>query len=174
MRSDAVRNRQSILTGAIGVLVEAPGASMREIAEASGTGRTTLYRHFPDREALVAAIYERVYDEARARTSVALDRPGADEDPVATLASLCLALAGLGDEYRFLEHFPKAGPPERPSDEPLRAFLRAGQRAGRIRDDLQADWLFDVLVALITAAAAPRRSRDGLRATVVSVLSPTP
>ena len=54
---------------------------MREIADASGTGRTTLYRHFPDREALVAAIYERVLNEADEMTAAHLDG-GRDADPV--------------------------------------------------------------------------------------------
>src|ERR1700744_1398077 len=104
MRSDASRNHETILTAAIAVLADSPNASMQEIAEASGTGRTTLYRHFPDRQALVAAIMERVLQEADA---VSGEHLGAaereDRDPVPVLAALAAELTRLGDRYRFLE-----------------------------------------------------------------------
>jgi AcrR family transcriptional regulator len=77
MRSDASRNHEAILTSAITVLADSPQASMQDIAEASGTGRITLYRHFPDRNALLAAIYDRVLAEADDITAKVLS---ADED----------------------------------------------------------------------------------------------
>ena len=42
------------------VLAEQPGASMSEIAEASGLGRATLYRHFRTRAELVPVLRERL------------------------------------------------------------------------------------------------------------------
>ncbi len=185
MRSDASRNHEAILTGAIEVLAAAPQASMREIADASGTGRTTLYRHFPDRQALEAAIYERVLHEAEQMTAAHLDA-GGDGDPVQVLSDLVAALAGLGERYRFLEQHDAAVTAKDPDyvrrrGERLRAYLRAAQRKRRIRKDLSVDWLFDVLVALVTtatenrAAAGDGDARDAmLRATVRSVLEPRP
>jgi AcrR family transcriptional regulator len=183
MRSDASRNHEAILSSAIAVLADSPQASMRDIADASGTGRTTLYRHFPDRDALIAAIYDRVLAEADDITAQAL-RARSDPDPVATLADLCAELAGLGDRYRFLEQHLSAASAKDPGEAhrrggPLLDYLRAGQRQGRIRHDLDAVWLFDVLVALITHAAgqtrADRASRDTmLRSTVRSIVAPPP
>lgn len=183
MRSDASRNHEAILTSAIEVLADAPQASMREIADASGTGRTTLYRHFPDRQALVAAIYERVLNEADEMTTAHLDA-GGDADPVQVLGDLATALAGLGDRYRFLEQHAATVAAKNPDytrrgSERLRRYLRAAQRKGRIRKDLSVDWLFYVMVALVTAAAQQRVGKKGgaardemLRATVRSVLEP--
>ena len=183
MRSDANRNHEAILTSAMAVLAASPQASMREIADASGTGRTTLYRHFPDREALVAAIYERVLNEADEMTAAHLDG-GRDADPVEVLGDLAVALAGLGDRYRFLEQHDAAVTAKDPDyvrrrGGRLRDYLRAAQRKRRIRADLTVDWLFAVLVALVTEAAGNRFSaRDGasrdemLRATVHSLLAP--
>jgi AcrR family transcriptional regulator len=181
MRSDASRNHEAILTCAIAVLADSPQASMRDIADASGTGRTTLYRHFPDRDALIEAIYDRVLAEADDITAQALGARG-DPDPVAILADLCVELAGLGDRYRFLEQHLSAASAKGPGEArrrggPLLDYLRTGQRQGRIRHDLDAVWLFDVLVALITHAAGQTRadqaSRDSmLRSTVRSIVAP--
>ncbi len=185
MRSDASRNHEAILTSAIAVLADSPQASMREIADASGTGRTTLYRHFPDRQALVAAIYERVLNEAAEMTAVHLDA-GGDANPVDVLCDLAAALAGLGDRYRFLEQHDAAVTAKDPDavrrrSGELRDYLRAAQRKRRIRRDLSVDWLFAVLVALVTAASEQRGlagdadARNAmLRATLRSVLEPLP
>ncbi|MFI7129336.1 TetR/AcrR family transcriptional regulator [Nonomuraea sp. NPDC050153] len=59
MRADARRNRQRIVGAALGLFAEhGPGVSMEEIAQAADLGVGTLYRHFPDRRALVEDIAE--------------------------------------------------------------------------------------------------------------------
>lgn len=57
-RVDAQRNRDKILTAAKAAFVD-PGAdiSMAEIARRAGIGSATLYRNFPDRRALLEAVY---------------------------------------------------------------------------------------------------------------------
>lgn len=57
-RADAARNREHLLEVATRVFMSADSEpSLREIARAAGVGIATLYRHFPTREALVAAVY---------------------------------------------------------------------------------------------------------------------
>ena len=185
LRSDATRNREAILEAAIAVLVDSPDASMAEIARASGTGRTTLYRHFPDRAALVDALYERVLDEAGSLTALRLGAVGPDDDPVGLVAELAVALAGLGDRYRFLEHHDaQLRATKDPDDlrrrgEPLYGYLRRGRRAGTIRTDLDLEWQFAALAALIAEAsghrfADARRRAVNLRLAVVALLAPPP
>src|SRR5690242_11260854 len=58
-RSDARRNRDAILAAALDALTESPDASLNAIAKRAGVGNATLYRHFPTREELVLATYER-------------------------------------------------------------------------------------------------------------------
>ncbi|HWH98213.1 MAG TPA: TetR/AcrR family transcriptional regulator [Pseudolysinimonas sp.] len=58
VRSDVVRNREAILLSAHGAFDEhGVDASLEDIASAAGIGSATLYRHFPTRHALVAAVY---------------------------------------------------------------------------------------------------------------------
>jgi len=65
-RSDARLNRARLLAAAREVLAErGAAAEMREIAERAGVAVGTLYRHFPTREALVAAIIADTLEEVR-------------------------------------------------------------------------------------------------------------
>ena len=74
-RADARRNRETILRAA-GELFAERGASaaLDEIAERSGLGMGTLYRHFPTKQALldaiVAARFVRITELARAAARI--------------------------------------------------------------------------------------------------------
>ncbi len=57
MRADAQHNRTRILDVAGELLASSSDASMNAIARAAGVGPGTLYRHFPNREALILAVY---------------------------------------------------------------------------------------------------------------------
>jgi AcrR family transcriptional regulator len=182
LRSDASRNHEAILTAAIAVLADAPDASMAEVARASGTGRTTLYRHFPDRAALVRAIYERVLDEADTMTArrVAAAEADEDDDPVRVVAELCASLAGLGDRYRFLERHDaqlRSHHPAADRGTALREYLLRARASGRVRADVDADWQFAAIAALVAAGSghvfpsAARRSAE-LAATITVLLRP--
>ncbi|HEY7047182.1 MAG TPA: helix-turn-helix domain-containing protein [Jatrophihabitantaceae bacterium] len=70
LRADAQLNRDRILAAARDVFVErGAGVPLDEIARRAGTGIATLYRRFPDREALMRAVVldalRRTGDEAR-------------------------------------------------------------------------------------------------------------
>ncbi|MEV6926293.1 TetR/AcrR family transcriptional regulator [Dactylosporangium sp. NPDC051485] len=56
-RRDAQRNRSAILRAASELLLTGGAfAGMPEVARRAGVGQATLYRHFPDRGALIAAV----------------------------------------------------------------------------------------------------------------------
>lgn len=57
LRADAQQNRERILQVARDALAASPAASLNSIAKAAGVGPGTLYRHFPNREALVLGVY---------------------------------------------------------------------------------------------------------------------
>src|SRR5881227_3330880 len=82
LRADARRNRDQILAAARSIFAaQGPEVPMEEIARAAGVGVGTLYRRFPDRDALIRAVavenFERVLTDARA---------AAKEEPSAWLA----------------------------------------------------------------------------------------
>jgi len=63
LRRDAERNRQRILAAAAQVFTERGlDATLDEVARAAGVGVGTVYRRFPDKEALVSALFRERID----------------------------------------------------------------------------------------------------------------
>ena len=80
LRSDARRNRETVLDAASALFAERGDAvGMDEIAERAGVGVGTLYRHFADKSALRAAIIGRRFEEmaAVAQAAAEITDPGA-------------------------------------------------------------------------------------------------
>ncbi|MFI1565439.1 TetR/AcrR family transcriptional regulator [Streptomyces sp. NPDC020490] len=93
-RADALRNRERIVTAAREMFTEhGPDVPLDEIARRAGVGNATVYRNFPDRDALVREVVCSVLD----RTSEAGEQ----------------ALAETGDAFEALERFVHAAADER-------------------------------------------------------------
>jgi AcrR family transcriptional regulator len=59
-RADGQRNRERVLQTAKAAFAEAGAdVSLEEVARRAGVGIGTLYRHFPNRDAIVEAVYRR-------------------------------------------------------------------------------------------------------------------
>jgi AcrR family transcriptional regulator len=72
--AEAARNDESVLRAAREVLVADPGAPMSEVARRAGVGVATLYRRYPSKDALVAAVWLDSVRGLEADAGVALDR----------------------------------------------------------------------------------------------------
>lgn len=93
-RADALRNRERIVTAAREMFTEfGPEVPLDEIARRAGVGNATVYRNFPDRDALVREVVCSVMD----RTTEAAE----------------LALAETGDAFEALERFVHTAADER-------------------------------------------------------------
>lgn len=75
LRSDAERNRQSILCAAGAVLAEqGTGVTLEKIAEAAGVGVGTIYRRFPSLDQLVGVVLEEKMRRYADRTEQAAEQ----------------------------------------------------------------------------------------------------
>ncbi len=80
LRADAERNRRRLLDAAEALFRERGlDVGVAEIAERAGVGRGTLFRNFPSKEDLIAAIVVERMHEATAYTRTMLDAPDAGE-----------------------------------------------------------------------------------------------
>jgi len=62
-RADSLRNRDQLLATAKAAFAEqGVDVALEEIARRAGVGIGTLYRHFPNRDAVIAAVYQREVD----------------------------------------------------------------------------------------------------------------
>src|ERR1700761_643381 len=79
MRADAERNRRRLLDAATEMFCERGlDVGVGEIAQQAGVGRGTLFRNFPTKEHLIAAIVvERINESiGRGRAALEADDPG--------------------------------------------------------------------------------------------------
>ena len=150
-RSDARRNRDAILAAGLEALTESPDASLNAIAKRAGVANATLYRHFPTREELVLAAYQReVRNLVEAADLLLQEQPPIDalRGWVERLARYAVTKHGLADALR------KATTPgsDLSSTETystivaaLDRLLQANIAAGALRRGLDAE---DVILAL--------------------------
>jgi|RhiMethySRZTD1v2_1073278.scaffolds.fasta_scaffold488759_2 AcrR family transcriptional regulator len=150
MRADARRNRQAVLDAGARLLADRPAASMQEIADASGVGRTTVYRHFPAREDLVAALIQQVVGQVVNATATALAVRGPAPDVLRRFAA---DLVVLGGRWRFLrDQRLEVLAMLQESDRAFLQWAREAQRRGELRTDMTADWLLAVTKGVLTSA----------------------
>ena len=154
-RADAVRNRTSILEAARQLVTEqGTEVAMGEIARVAGVAVGTLYRHFPNKADLLAAVVneyvEALADDAQgAWERVEAGRSDADQELLGFLgralemisrshAAKSVARA-LGAEVEYAE-------PETRATEALGRLIEEGRASGRLRSDLTVSDLYVLMV----------------------------
>jgi len=131
---------------------------MADIAEAAGVSRATLYRYFPTRERLLAALTTTGLETAAAR----LTQAGLDTVPVPEgIARLARVVAAAGSKYAaVVSAFDPAGAVEQQIGTMVQALLQRGIDDGTFRGDLTIDELGFVLGQLLRAAARMAAERQ--------------
>src|ERR687883_144691 len=100
LRADAERNRKRILEAADEVFAERGlDVSLDDIAAAAGVGVGTVYRRFPDKEALIDALFEDKLGEVVEVIRKAVDL----EDPWESFETFVRSVARLQAEDRGLK-----------------------------------------------------------------------
>ena len=162
----------AILEAAAGVLAErGEQASMSDVAAAAGVARATVYRYFPNREALLEALGRLALEDAGERLSAArLTEVPVDEG----LSRAVRALVTVGDRFVVLAR--ERGRPD-PAEfdariaAPLRELLARGQQDHHVRADVPAAWLTESLFGLVVSvlASGPALGLDDTIAAISSV-----
>ena len=95
LRRDAERNRQRILAAAAQVFTERGlDATLDDVARAAGVGVGTVYRRFPDKEALIAALFRARIDNLVTVAEDACAAPDPWQAVVSYLEYAAAAMAG--------------------------------------------------------------------------------
>jgi AcrR family transcriptional regulator len=181
-RSDAERNRRRLIETAVELLGSDPETNIQEIADASGLGRTTIYRNFEGREDLIEAALAVVIEHSQqAGADLDLD-PGAPVATIRELASLHLDLASrFGPLIRAQEGDSATVEEAKDTDlSPTKAFLEAARLRGTIRTDQPREWQQTVMrtvtptaIGEVTAGAIAERDAPELVAqTLIAILVP--
>jgi AcrR family transcriptional regulator len=173
VRADAQRNLDTLLRSAAAVFatsgVDAP---VREIAEKAGVGVGTVYRHFPRRADLIAAVFRREMDACADAAPIL----AAECEPFEALANWMQRFAAFVATKRGLAKALHSGDPAfdtlpahfdqrlRPA---LRTLLDRAAAAGEIRTDVEAD---DILAAAASLCMSARDDRPGHAARMVALL----
>ena len=153
-RADALRNYEKVLAAARDAFAEGGEATaLEEIARRAGVGIGTLYRNFPNRQALVEAIY---VDEVEQVCRAAADFADAEPwdaltgwiDRVVSYIGTKLALATELQKYLDAgsELFTACRTSLWSAGEPL---LQRAQDAGVVREDITIGELIHLVVGIV-------------------------
>ena len=173
VRADARRNIDALLDAALAVFgksgVDAP---VREIAQAAGVGVGTVYRHFPNRAELVAAVFRHEVDACADAAPVL----AAEHGPGDALARWMQRYAAFIATKRGLAGALHSGHPAygalhayfnerlRPA---LGGLLDAAAAAGEVRGDVDAE---DLLGAVASMCMQDRADRPDHARRMVALL----
>lgn len=162
VRADAQRNIEALLKAALAVFAKSGvDAPVREIADRAGVGVGTLYRHFPRRADLVAAVFRHEVDACADTAPVLAAEHGPGEalarwmqryaEFIATKRGLATALHSGDPAFDSLpEYFQKRLQPA------LRGLFEAAAAAGEARDDVEPDELLGAVASLCMQPRDPR------------------
>lgn len=157
-RADARRNARRILDSAAELIAIDPLVGLERVAAHADVSRTTLYHHFPGREALLDALTDRSVSEIRAALESAHPAEGTATDAMTRALENAWQVVG---RYRGLV---SVNPRRLGRDElrrrlepvlgPIRSLIVRGQRDGEFDAQLPPDWLLGLLTDVIHAASA--------------------
>ncbi len=158
MRADARRNYDRLLAEARAAFAEhGTGTSLEDVARRAGVGIGTLYRHFPNRHALMSAVWEDAVRDLLARSRALLDAP----QPCSALVTWLRAIVTHAGEYRGLSSALMSASHDDTSalarcSKPMReagaALLARAQEAGAVRPDVSIADLLQLTNAISLAA----------------------
>ncbi len=179
LRADARRNRESLIRAAREIFAEGRAeVPFEDFARRAGVGAGTLYRHFPNRESLVAAVYREEIAALRGRAHQLSESRPPDEALAIFLREMVdhmYAQRGLGRTFAIASEAGQGGLVEEGEvlEEAVAELVRRGVEKKVIRDDISVSALMLALHGIgLSSVHSDRRTEadevitlliDGLR-----------
>jgi AcrR family transcriptional regulator len=161
LRADAQRNLDRILEAASDAYAElGPDVTMDEIARRAGVGHGTVFRRFPTKDALRAAVIHARLEELLARAHELLDEPDAGvalEAFVWTAAEICRRDRALFTGIEC-DHSPNVSAAKQELHDVVGKLIRRAHRSGAIRHGLDSHDIGALVGAAIQASMHSERS----------------
>lgn len=151
MRADARRNRERLLDVTVGLILEVGGEPTRDaIAARAGVGIGTVYRHFPDQQALLHAAARHVLERtiAAGEAITAADHEGLDALRAYLHAAIDHGIGVVNIVYPLLDRPDWPDLTERASAV-IATLIDRCRRDRRLRGDISVD---DIVFATIRFA----------------------
>ena len=159
LRADAQRNLGRVLEAAAEVFAErGPDASVDEIARRAGVGHGTVFRRFPTKDSLVAAVICKRLEEFAACAGELLERPDAGaafEEFVWAIAERYARDYALFEAAPRCNEVPEYAASKRTLESLVEGIVLRAQEQGSLRRDVTAA---DVLVLVGSAILGATRA----------------
>jgi AcrR family transcriptional regulator len=180
LRADARRNRERVMVAARAAFTEhGEKATLDDIARRAEVGPGTLYRHFPDRETLLAAVYRHDIEVLAERGRALLERhePGeAFAEWLRLEFDYIKAKRGLGTAVKQMLGT------DSPTMVECKSLLRnaiadllvRAQESGDIRKDVEPDDVLKLVHGVVMATEATPEHAERLLGFVLDGLRPPP
>jgi len=170
MRTDAVRNLDAVLQAGARLLAEDPGTSVSAIAAAAGVDRRTVYRRFPNRDALLCGVFQAKLDAlddaitqsrlTEAPVGVALHK--FVEGAIRVSRAYPVGTEQMGCSSSAVEKLLE-------QRERIETFLRRAVDEGLIRTDLPDGMAWTLLYGIVSLVAHQFTDLEGGRAADLAV-----
>lgn len=151
------KSTRALLDASFQILLTNPHASLSEIASQAGVGRATLYRHYPSREHLIAAIAVESLVLLKQQMQPIVDSNQQGIEAVQTLVDSLLPFA---DRFHFLQMVWTTVDMDQEVwglYQELMAMIRGwvlqGQEQGEIKANLSVVWIVSMLDSMMYSAS---------------------
>ena len=171
-RADAFANVSRIVKAAREVFSsEGPGATLTQVAARAGVGNATLYRHFPNRQALAAAVYEDIFiTDVEPVITELIESSAPREAFLDLLERLTEVMYQQRPLLSSLDHLAELTVALfRRNQDLVDELVAAGQSTGDLRTDLTAEDV-PTFVAMVTTASVALDQPPELRRRYLSLM----